>query len=304
MINEPPKVTAIILNYLRWSETAECVRSLQASTYRPKEVLVIDNASPNDSEQALRREFPGLRILQTGKNLGYTGGINFGIEAVRASDPSYILILNPDTVVELSFLDHLVEAMEKCRSAAAACGTIHYLPPRPEAWYAGGRMIAWRGLAVHDTAPPAEAGPDFVKTGFVTGCMLLLRTEFLDTTGTLDDRFFMYLDDIEYSARIRKKGFDLLYVPKSVIYHNVVREDTSIHKLYYSVRNRFLLINTAFSGESRAVARVYFLAVLLLKLSIWRLLNPRFYRVARMGLKDYLGGAFGAGRGLSLIAGE
>lgn len=298
-----PNVLVAVLNYERWHDTLECVESLRKSDYPTMKILIVDNGSRNDSEQSLREALPGIDVLQTGSNLGYTGGINYAVKIARTMDPAYILILNPDTLVDKHFLEHLVHAMEECRSAAAACGTIHYLPQRIRAWYAGGKMIPWRGLAVHGTAPPPEPAPLFIKTDFVTGCLLLLRTEFLDSIGTLDERFFMYLDDIEYSARIARKGFDLLYVPASVIYHQVLREDVSIHKLYYSFRNRFLLINTAFSGVQGFLAKAYFLVVAALKLVFWFVQNPSFYRVARMGLNDYFRGRFGAGRGLSLIEG-
>lgn len=111
----------------------------------------------------------------------------------------------------------------------------------------------------------------------------------------------MYHDDIEYSGRIQRLGYDLLYVHRSVIYHKLVRADRSIHKLYYSVRNRLLLIDTTFTGFPGYFARLYFLVAIVLKLLVWRFSNKRFYVVGRMGLEDYFAGRFVEGRGIPLI---
>ena len=73
-----PKVVIIILNYINWNDTVECLRSLENCTYPNFEILLIDNCSPNQSFEKLKELFPKLEIIQTQTNLGYTGGINFG----------------------------------------------------------------------------------------------------------------------------------------------------------------------------------------------------------------------------------
>jgi GT2 family glycosyltransferase len=108
----------------------------------------------------------------------------------------------------------------------------------------------------------------------------------------------MYLDDIELSARILWKGYDLLYVPKAIIYHKVLGEKESAFKVYYSARNRLLLIKTAFRGLSKFIAAGYFLAVIMGKLLVWRFTNSGFYKAASYGLKDFFAGRFYEGRGI------
>jgi GT2 family glycosyltransferase len=249
----------------------------------------------------LRKYLSDIQIFQTGTNLGYTGGINFGIKKILNDNPSYILILNPDTLVDPDFLQVMVESMEENPSAAASCCTIYYYPNVNRIWYAGGIMIPWRGLAIHNRALPTLNGklnesPQSVS--FITGCMVLIRTSTIRKIGLQDERFFMYLDDMEYSTRILKAGFTLLYIPKAKIYHRVDEEEESPFKLYYSVRNRLLLINTAFTGMDRSVARVYFLIVIVCKLMVWRFLKPRLFNAAFIGLIDYFKSNFGEGRGV------
>lgn len=290
----------MILNYNLTEFTIACVRSLQRVTYPSLEILIVDNASTDGVLGRLSEALPGVPVRSTGANLGYTGGVNEGIRWALESRPEYILVLNPDTEVQEDFLDHLVRAMED-HPAAVACGTIYKSHRHHEIWYGGGRMIPWRGLAVHerkgDTLPPDELGEPR-PVSFITGCMAFYRASALEAIGLQDDRFFLYLDDIEMSARIARRGFALLYVPRAIIRHHVKGEEESPFKLYYSVRNRFLLIRVAFSGIDRIAASVYFAMVIAGKMALWALANRVFFRAAAMGLADYARGRFGEGRGL------
>lgn len=297
-----PRVTAIILNYNLTDYTIECVRSLKAVDYPSLEILIVDNGSSDRPAERLRQAFSGVQIRSTGENLGYTGGINAGIRYVMENPPDYILVLNPDTEVDSAFLSHLVRAMEENPRAAGACGTIYTHHDRTLVWYGGGRMIPLRGLAVHDQmnrhVEPSLLGTPRPVT-FITGCLILFRASQLKEIGGEDERFFMNLDDVELSARIQRKGFELLYVPRAIIYHKVLREEDSPLKAYYTVRNRLLLIRTSWRGIVRIVATAYFLIVITAKLAFWFFTNRPFFGAARMGLADYFRGNFGKGRGLS-----
>lgn len=296
-----PRVTIAILNYNLTDYTVDCITSLLAIRYPSPHILVVDNGSTVDSAPLLRERFPQIEVRSTGKNLGYTGGVNACFRFALERSPEYILVLNPDTEVDPDFLTHLVEAMEAHPRAAGACGTIYTNHDRTRVWYAGGRMIPWRGLAVHDHfdrhLDPALLGPPRTVT-FITGCMILFRSTALAETGLEDERFFMCLDDIEFSARIQRHGYDLLYVPRAIIYHKVFGEKESPFKLYYSVRNRLLLVTTAFRGLTRIAGVVYFLPVITLKLLVWSMTRRPFFRAGAMGLVDFARGNFGRGRGV------
>jgi GT2 family glycosyltransferase len=296
-----PKVTAVILNFEMTDDTVACVRSLQKATYEPLRVLVVDNASPGDAEAGLRRALPGVEVRGTGANLGYAGGINAGFRFALEQPADYLLALNPDTEVAPGFLEPLVAAMEADPGAAIAGGTIYAHHDRTRVWYAGGRLVPWRGLAVHlhkgEVLEPAALGEPRPVT-FVTGCVALHRVSLLPCVGPQDERFFLYLDDVELSARALRRGCRLVYAPRSVVYHKVLGERASRLKLYYSVRNRLLLVNTAFRGPERHAARLYFLAAIGAKLAVWSVARPAFFEAARAGLADYRRGAFHEGRGL------
>ena len=92
----PPAVTAVVLNWCGEVVTTECLRSLLASDYKPLKALLVDNGSPDGSFERLRALFPNLDFIQTGKNLGYAGGNNRGIEWAMRDGADYVLILNND----------------------------------------------------------------------------------------------------------------------------------------------------------------------------------------------------------------
>ncbi|MEX2115994.1 MAG: glycosyltransferase family 2 protein [Bacteroidota bacterium] len=301
----PPSVAIIMINFNRVDDTIECIRSLQRCEYPAFSILLIDNGSTDGSEARLRSELPDIPLLAAGENLGYTGGVNLGLEQHSSKEADYVLILNNDTIVEPDFLDHLVAAMEEQQHAAAACGTIYCHHDREKIWYAGGRLIPWRGIAVHEHKGQKlpRVGLNGVRSvSFVTGCMIILRTSMLADIGKEDERFFMYLDDIEFSARIMRKGYRLLYVPQSVIYHKVLGEKESPFKLYYSARNRLLLIQTLGGRFERTIAAMYFLTVISLKYLAWSVVKPPFARAAFAGLRDYFGARFYEGRGATFVS--
>lgn len=265
--------------------------------------MIIDNCSTDGSYEYLKEEFPEYKVFRTDVNLGYTGGINFGFVKATEFDPDYILVLNNDTIVEKSFLTHLVNSMEKNSEAAGAGGLILAEHDRRTVWFGGGKLIPWRGLAVHFDKGLNKSEIKITSecpVTFLTGCMILFRAKALEKTGLEDDRFFMYLDDIELSSRIQRAGYSLVYNPESVIYHKVLGENKSPFKLYYSVRNRLLLINSMNSGVVKFIAKFYFITVILAKILLWSVTNSKFSKTARLALRDYFKGNLGKGNGLNL----
>ncbi len=235
-----PSVWILILNFNKAKDTLECIESLRKINYQNYKILIVDNNSTDDSFLTIKNKIEKEELIQSGENLGYTGGVNFGIRYLMKKYPDYILVLNNDTLVSKYFLNELVESLEKNKNAAAASGTILCEHNRKEIWYASGKVIPWRGLAVHVSKGEIfdVLNSDVEATQFISGCMILFRVSLLDHIGLEDERFFMYLDDIELSIRINRKGYLLLYVPKAIIYHKVLGEKDNAFKYYYSIQEQ------------------------------------------------------------------
>lgn len=287
------KCVVIIINHNTWYDTIECVRSL-GKCGDDYEILIIDNASHDNSYENLTKELKGYRIIRSEKNLGFSGANNFGISLYKNNMPKYFICLNNDTIVKPDALEILINEMDRNSSASLGTGQIMMFPDTNKFWYNGGTLINWRGLAVHfdhlRVANNYYIKKDPIYINFISGCYICIRSDSLEKLGLWNEKFFLYLEDIELSARAVKKKLKLLYVPGSVIYHkwNGIRK-YSIRTLYYAVRNRNLLIDESF-GKT---AKIYFFIVIRLKLIFWFFFNKPFFHSALKGLRDYKNKRFG-----------
>lgn len=132
-----PKVIVVVLNYQRPQETIECITSLKESHYSNFELLIVDNASSDNSVQKILTAFPEIHIHISDSNLGYAGGMNNGIRQAILDNPEYVMVINSDTLVARDCIRLLVEELETNPSVAATSGTIYFQSDPKKVWYAG-----------------------------------------------------------------------------------------------------------------------------------------------------------------------
>ena len=109
-MNESPLVSILILNYNAGELLLNCVDSLKKSTYTNLEILIVDNISSDNSQKKCKEKFPDIKLIQNNENLGYCGGNNVGINEAKGK---FIVILNPDTIIEPNCIDELISAYNK-----------------------------------------------------------------------------------------------------------------------------------------------------------------------------------------------
>ena len=145
-----PKVTAVVLNWCGESVSRECLQSLRESDYPSLTILLVDNGSHDQSGERLREAFPDVDYLQTGSNLGYTGGNNQGIQWALERDADFILILNNDTALESRTVSQLLDASRGGggRVGGVVPKILFYDDPN-RIWYGGGEFDRLKGLGVH-----------------------------------------------------------------------------------------------------------------------------------------------------------
>src|SRR5450755_72122 len=142
-----PRVAIVIVIWNNKEDTVECLTSFRGDTYPNKQIIIVDNGSTDDSVEVIRASFPEVTVLQTGLNLGFTGGNNVGIDHALESGADYVYLINNDTTVEPDALTKLLEAMLENRDAGLIAPVIHdYDPPRA-IWFAGSAMDLRRGAA-------------------------------------------------------------------------------------------------------------------------------------------------------------
>jgi GT2 family glycosyltransferase len=202
---------------------------------------VVDNASTDGSAGLIGQRFPDVGILETASNLGFAGGCNVGIRRALEMGSEFVWLLNNDTQVHPQALVTLVAALQAERTAGLAGSKIYYAADPSRLWFAGGYFTP-SGLGRHrgqdqlDHRQFDDPGP----VDYITGCSLLIRTEVVRQIGLLREDYFMYWEEVEWSARARRLGWNSIYVPSSVVWHKVgasLAQAESPKAYYYHARN-------------------------------------------------------------------
>ena len=281
-----PRTWAVVIPSFRHAEDSlACIESIWNAEPRPNHVVLVDDASPDDSVEKIvgwvaargitaqavsssdlgraLNEITWLTVAASPKNSGFTIASNAGLRAVFANtDVSHVLLLNNDAAVAPDFFLELAGAAERFPDAGLLTGTI-YEWDRQTTWYAGGRVNPLRALAQHEVKRPLNDEP--VETGFVSGCAMLIARTLAETIGVLPECYQpFYSEDVDYSLRARAAGFRVMYVPRAIAYHRVGaslgRATQSARVTFYTQRNRAFVIRRNFRGWRRA-AGVGYLAV-------------------------------------------
>lgn len=229
-------IAIVILNYNSADVLQPCLRSLERQTFAGTlDVWVVDNASSDDSVAIVRRDFPGVRLIASPRNDGYSAGNNLALREILAAPaaPDAVLLLNPDTEVPPEGVAGLVAALES-RPKAGVVGPKLLLAdgsldlacrrsfPSPEiALY---RML---GLSMLFPRSPrfgrynlTYLDPDqATEVDSVVGAAMLLRTGVIREAGLLDETFFMYGEDLDWCYRIKALGWQIWYDPAVAILH-------------------------------------------------------------------------------------
>ena len=223
------KLAIIIVNYNTRAELEACLRSLHEP--RPAvshEVVVVDNASLDGSAEAVRSTWPNVRLIEPGENVGYARANN---RAIRATASELVLLLNSDTVVPRGAIDALV----------------HELDAHPHVTVVGPRLVDGEGspeLSVGSMIGPFNETHQKLKglvldrriplllqwvtrtlsrrhdPDWVSGACLLVRRADANAAGLLDERFFLYGEDVDFCASIRQLGGRILFVPEIAVVHH------------------------------------------------------------------------------------
>lgn len=237
-------VAVVVVNWNGLADTRACVQSLQRLTTLPSDIAVIDNGSTDGSADALRRDFPSVSVIEAGGNLGYAGAANIGIDHARARGFDYVWLLNNDTTVDEAALGELLAFVR--RRGADAILTPQILDASGRLWSAGGALRwPWLERAHVGTGddPREHSAPRRVAWG--SGCSLFFPTRVVDRIGPLDERYFLYLEDVDWCLRARRAGIAVCYVASARISHGVSRSVGSADPRllrYYGCRNYYMLV--------------------------------------------------------------
>jgi hypothetical protein len=234
-----PSVFIVVLNFNDYEDTCRCVRSLEKLTYQRFEIVIVDNASTDSSGRQLAKTFPHLKVINTEYNGGYAYGNNVGIRFAMERRADFIFILNNDTIVSKNTLNILLAPFH--RNPTIGMTTCKIVYERTNKQYASAGSINRILCAI---LPLSEKEWNIEgSVSYIAGCAAMIRRSVFEKVGLLNEQYFMYFEDVEYSLRVAKH-FTLVYTPNSTIYHKSGGGDQwhnyTPFYFYYSSRNRII----------------------------------------------------------------
>lgn len=242
-----PKVSIIILHLGDVQLLNECLRFCNQISYLNYDIIIVQNGSiSNLSITTVEKSSIHVSaLLQSSENIGYARGNNLGIKKALKQEADYILLLNDDTIVSPHFLGFLVEEGEKSSSVGMLGPKIYYTDEPKKIWFAGARFDS-RTCAVstigfdqgdqHEDSLPVESD-------YISGCALLIKREAIEKIGLLDERFFLYWEDVDWGLWAKKTGFKNIVVPSAKIWHKVsvsMGGMDSVIRAYHKTRSHLL----------------------------------------------------------------
>jgi GT2 family glycosyltransferase len=251
-----PLVCIVILSWNRRTPLVRCLEDLRRLDYPSYSIIIVDNDSRDDSVAQVRERFPEADIVLNGRNLGYAGGANRGIERALQKGAEYVWLLNDDTQIPPSTLSQLIRGSQ-LEPGIGALSPVIYYQNEPERLQFAGAYVNVQNAVIRSARSVAEANrPEAGEHQVLVGAALLVSAEAIRRVGSFDERYFAYWEDYDLSMRMREAGMSLRVVTEASIFHSetlpAVDGRTRAPYFYYLMtRNEFWFWRRHLGGAIR-----------------------------------------------------
>jgi len=242
-----PLISIIIINYNAGDLLINCVNSILKTNYLNYEILIVDNNSTDQSHIKCKKMNKGIKLIENKKNLGFCEGNNVGIKLAKGE---YVVILNPDTVVEPNWLNGFLKRYKEFGDGLYQPKILAF---EDDLFESAGNMLQLfgfgfsKGRGIKDTGQYNEAK----EIDFASGACLFTKTEIIKKIGLFDPFIFLYLDDLDLGWRGQQIGIKSYYVPNITIFHvGSYNYKWSAMKFFWLERNRHYCILTHVSKNT------------------------------------------------------
>jgi len=306
-----PKVYVVIVNWNRPEDTIECIKSVKNLSYPNFEIILVDNGSKDNSIETIKEIYKDINSIENKKNLGFAEGNNVGIRFALNNDAEYIWLLNNDTIVHQDALTAMVDVGERIPESGILGSKIYYYDKPDFIWFAGATIDWKRAVSLH-TGINQKDCPQYgvlSEVDRITGCSMVVKRELCERIGLMDEKLFLYVEEVDWCVRARNAGYKIFYVPDSKVYHKIsssTGEDFSVVYNYFNTRNFLYVIRKNMSFPLR---EFYLLNAIFHKLNeckgiLKEIIRPEFWgkgnnttiRYSRFrGVIDFVTGRMGKG---------
>ncbi len=233
------RASIIIASYNGSAYLKECLASLRQAVQPEDEIILVDDASQDGSAGLAQRLWPAARIICNHTNRGFAAACNQGAGEAAGE---FLAFLNQDTRVSPGWLSALLEPLRQFPTAGLATSRL-LLMSRPGAINMCGQDIHFTGLSFgRGFLIPADSFSQPEKVSAVSGASFAIRRDLWQRLGGFDEGLFMYYEDTDLSWRAQLAGYSCLYVPGSLVYHDYRPAKPGYLTLYYTKRNRYLML--------------------------------------------------------------
>ena len=234
-----PLVSIIVLNYNGKNDLEECFESLYKLNYQNFEIILVDNSSEDNSVEIIRNKYIRVKIIELQKNYGFAEGNNIGMIQAKGE---YIALLNMDTSVDPNWLTELVKAIQRSEKIGIVGSKIYHYDNRKKINFAGSSCDKYGNtsqILANKFDEELSIKQSQTKIFFACGASLMFKRELYNKIKLFDPIYFMYWEDVDFSWRAWICGYDVYYVPTSIIYHKINRVRENFPKIIYmSQRNK------------------------------------------------------------------
>ena len=246
MINS--KVAVIIVNWKKYDITSICIESILNSTNSNFKIILVDNESDNKKVKNFKYR-DEIKIIQNKKNEGFSKANNIGIDYALKNNFDYTILINNDTIVEKNLIEVLLKTARAKNFSVLQPLILKY--NGKEIWNAGGRINYFFGNFITRKKVDHSLNSSHELTEWLTGCCCLFKTKIFKEIGKLDESFFAYYEDVDFSLRLKKHGYKIGFTSKTHIYHyesfSSISNNSKEGKLspyihYLNIRNHILIL--------------------------------------------------------------
>ncbi len=228
-------ILTIIVTYNGEKYISDCLDSLLKQT-KKVDILVVDNASSDNTCSIIKNNYPTVRIIDVGYNSGFAHANNVGMQYAMDKGYEYVLLINEDTISDNRLVENLFKYAD---GQTAVAPKIYMNGSLTKVWYGAGKMDFENGFAINCQK---ELVDTVSEVSFMTGCCMLLHTDILRKAGLFDEAFFMYYEDTDLSLRMYENGIRMIYNPDACLWHRMQGRVQKDYYVYYMERNRLFFL--------------------------------------------------------------
>lgn len=241
------KVIVLILSYNGKHLLEDSISSYLMNDYPSYEIIVIDNGSTDGTKEWVKKNYPNVFVLRTEKNLGYSGGFNFGLDyAFNTKNADYVLITNNDVKADKKAISELVKLAETDPMIGFVTGKVYYYD-KPDTLQTVGKYedpIRWNGEHIGNRQIDKGQFEQISERIFADDIFTLVSKKLYLETGGYDTTFRFQSEEYDWQARGKKLGYKIYYTPFAKIWHkeSMTIGKNSAFKAYYDARNPMLVV--------------------------------------------------------------